>query len=198
MPEQYLAVDDELAGLMFPDGVYSDGSFIFAPGFISDDAYIPFKDTIDWAIEAATKASSPKAKKVIHSDTVWKVVKFHITFDEIGRLTHASFMKRVPRGYRAFTTLEKYPHLLSVRWPRRSPHKWLVTRGFKTHEKSAKEEACNCQNPHLTLYKLATDNFLCETCLIAQEQAKQPAIWPPASSCSEPPAVVMSSCELAG
>ena len=193
MPELYLAVDDELAGRMFD--VQSD-FYTFAPGFISDAPFVPFKDTIDWAIEAATRACSSKAKQVIHSDTVWKVLKFHITFDQIGRLTHASCIKRVPRGYKVYTTLEKYPNVLSVRWPRRTPYKWLVTRGFKIHQNAAVGEACSCQHPHSTLYKVAAGKFLCETCLIAQEQATTPASSSAEQPTSIAPVAAVSPTEI--
>lgn len=168
MPELYIAADSYLEERMFPD---DDGKpCMSVPGFISSVEYVPFKDTIDDAIEAAIRARC-QACEVIRGNTTWVVRKFHLSFDEIGRLTHANTLKRTRRGYQVFKTLAKPAEKLSVPWPRWTVKKYLVNRGYKISDQV--DKACvdsKCWKKHSTMYHWADDEFMCETCLAEQER----------------------------
>jgi hypothetical protein len=151
---------------MFPD----DSNGICALSM----AFVPFKDTIDDAIKAAIKAGS-QACDVVCRDTTWVVRRAHLTYDEIGRLTHANTLKRARRGYQVSKTLAKVTAKLSVQWPRWTVQQYLVNRGYKMS--SQVDKACvgsKCWKKHLTLYHWPGDNFMCETCLAAQERIDRP------------------------
>jgi hypothetical protein len=189
MADLYLATNADLDERMFPGGDVKPCTFV--PGFIEGHqvafppfkdidetdaitsgagviwvhrvAYVPFKDTIDEAIEAAIKGLS-QAHDVVRRDTTWVVRRVHLTFDDIGRLTHANALQRVPRGYRVLKTLTKEADKLSVRWPRWTVQKYLVNRGYKMCDKVNKACRYVCSE-HPNLYLVHDDKYICETCL---------------------------------
>lgn len=173
---------------MFPDVDVTP--CIFATGFVSRKvAYVPFKDDIDEAITAAIKAGSEQARNVARSDTSWVVRWVHLTFDDIGRMTHANTIRRAPRGYKVLKTLTKDAQKLLVRWPRWEVKKWLVNYGYKTSDTQI-DRACtndNCMNPSLTLYHgVSPGEFVCENCLAVRERLVEPAVMEPVAIVAEP------------
>ena len=170
MPELYLALDDDLMRRVF---ACDDTHYSYVPGFVKPgQTYVPFKTTIDKAIEAATTASSPKARGVTMGDTTWMVLQFHMTFEQIGRLTMQGLLQVTPSkdGVNIFTTVRMYSFVYNIAWPQKTPREWLASRGFTAHLGTE----CKCcatrrVSPHENKYKIDDNNVLCETCLMAQE-----------------------------
>lgn len=170
MPDLFLVTDADLEHRMFPYE-QDETPQTFVPGFIADADFVPFKDSISDAMDACIKAGSPQARYVVHHRTSWWVMKIQLSFDEIGRMTHANTIRRSKRGYHVFKTLAKEAKQLTVRWPQWTVKKWLVNRGYKTSDAQI-DRACtkdNCRDPHPSLYQLKDGKFMCEKCLAEHE-----------------------------
>jgi hypothetical protein len=171
MPHFFLALEEEqYVRMMFTN----DETMHHIMPLFFDNYKISFRWTRDSAIYAAMQGYSKTSKLAPYFDTVWSVLAFELSDEEIGRLFQNQWIQHSPCGcgYEVTTGISVLGRKEVISWPRLGEDYWLTCHGFQIMESPLSTDTCDqCDRPaslSRNLFNVST-TLMCTECLIFHE-----------------------------